>query len=221
MKIKPMYSFRLISFNTYDEEESSSKDGEEMQQDSFKEKEYKVQMFGINDKGETASIIVEGFTPYFYVKVENDWDQSKMLAFIAQVKQEVGPYYEKSILQPKFVKKNKLYGFDGGEKHTFILMKFQNESTMRKVKNLWYTSAVKKGVYQRTLNPDGYVCKENSTSTYLYEAQIPPLLRLFHIKDISPSGWISLPTTKARKMPRKNRKTHCTHEFMIHYKHNI
>jgi DNA polymerase elongation subunit (family B) len=219
MKIKPMHSFRLISFNTYDEEEPSD-DGEGTQP-SFKEKDYKVQMFGINDKGETASIIVEGFTPYFYVKVENDWDQSKMLAFIAQVKQEIGAYYEKSILKPTFVKKNKLYGFDGGTKHTFILMKFQNEATMRKVKNLWYTSAVKKGVYQRTLNPEGYMCKENATSTYLYEAQIPPLLRLFHIRDISPSGWISLPTTKARKIPKKTRKTHCTHEFIINYKHIV
>jgi len=41
MKIKPMHSFRLISFNTYDEEEQS-RDGEETQQ-SFREKDYKVQ----------------------------------------------------------------------------------------------------------------------------------------------------------------------------------
>ena len=28
-------------------------------------------------------------------------------------------------------------------------------------------------------------------NTILYEAKLPPLLRMFHIKDISPSGWIS------------------------------
>ena len=90
---------------------------------------------------------------------------------------------------------------------------------MRKVKNLWYSSVTKKKSYQRILNPNGYLCKENQTKTFLYEAQIPPLLRLFHIKDISPSGWIGLPTTKARKMPKKNRSTTCTHEFIINYKY--
>ena len=216
MKIKPNYSFRLLTFHTYDEEEPQEEGADT---ETRKINDYKVQMFGINDKGETASIIVEGFTPYFYVKVENDWNQAKMTTFMSQIKKDVGSYHEKGILKCSFVNKKKLYGFDSGEKHTFILMKFQNEATMKKVKSLWYTSGYKNKVYQRALNPEGYVCKENSTSTYLYEAQIPPLLRLFHIKDISPSGWIGLPTTKARKMPKRNRKTHCTHEFMINYKY--
>ena len=219
MKIKPMYSFRLLAFNAYDEEEKTSDSNQEDNgSSSFKQKEYKVQMFGINDRGETASIIVEGFTPYFYIKVENNWDDSKMSAFLSQIKKDIGSYHEKGILKTKYVSKKKLYGFDAGENHTFILLKFNNEGTMRKVKNLWYTSGTKKGVYQRVLNPEGYLCKEYSTKTFLYEAQIPSLLRLFHIKDISPSGWIGLPTTKARKMPKKNRSTICTHEFIIHYK---
>jgi len=33
----------------------------------------------------------------------------------------------------------------------------------------------------------------------LYEANIPPLLRFFHIKDISPSGWIALPLKKIKE----------------------
>ena len=222
MKIKPIYSFRLLSFNTYDEEEKmpGAEDGDEASESSsFNQKDYKVQMFGLNESGETASIIVDGFTPYFYVKVEDDWNDAKMSTLIAQIKKDIGGYHEKGILKASFVNRRKLYGFDGGKDHTFILIKFRSEATMRKVKNLWYTSGKKNGVYQRALNPDGYLCKESSTKTYLYEAQIPPLLRLFHIKDISPSGWIGLPTKKARKIPRKNKKTTCTHEFLINYKY--
>lgn len=48
----------------------------------------------------------------------------------------------------------------------------------------------KKGEYRRELSETGYEFGE--TFTRLYEAQIPPLLRMFHIRNISPSGWIEL-----------------------------
>ena len=58
-------SFRLLAFNPYDDITSS--------EDSDKnEKEFVIQMFGINEKGETASIFVIGYTPFFYVK---NWKQ--------------------------------------------------------------------------------------------------------------------------------------------------
>ena len=50
----------------------------------------------------------------------------------------------------------------------------------------------------------------------LYEANIPPLLRLFHIKEISPSGWIALPKKKC--IIEQTRSTTCNFEFQIHYK---
>lgn len=232
MKIKPIYSYRLLTFNTYDEEEkpcdADTYGGGEESRDTNENgslygacKEYKVQMFGINERGETASIIVEGFSPYFYIKVENDWDENKMSALMIQIKKEIGSFHEKGIIKSIFVSKKKLYGFDGGKNHTFILIKFRSEDTMRKVKGLWYTTVKKKGVYHKVLNPLGYLCKDCLTSTYLYEAQIPPLLRLFHIKDISPSGWIGLPTKVTKKMPRKTGRTSCTHEFIINYKHIV
>lgn len=55
-------------------------------------------------------------------------------------------------------------------------------AAMNKVKNLWYE---RKGTEMR-LNPRGY------KGAQIYEANIPPLLRYFHIKDISPSGWVKV-----------------------------
>ena len=48
---------------------------------------------------------------------------------------------------------------------------------------------------------EGYIYKDDtgSTNCYLYEGDIPPLLKLFHIKEISPSGWICLNKDKIRK----------------------
>ena len=220
---KPQREFRLLSFNVYDHfEESAQEEGDDGQPSQrVDSKEFIVQMFGINEKGETCAIYASGFTPFFYVKVDKSWykNQGKLMSFKAQIIKEIGNYYQDSIVSMKYISRKTLYGFDGGEKHTFVEIKFKNENVMRKVKNLWYTSTTSKtGEYTRSLLPGGYINKEDSTATIIYEAQIPPLLRMFHIKNISPSGWIALPTSKASKIQRKNGKTSCKYEYNIDYK---
>ena len=64
-------SFKLLSFNVYDDERRQ--DDDDGNNNGFvpcKDREFMVQMFGINEDGETASIFVEGFTPFFYVLVD-------------------------------------------------------------------------------------------------------------------------------------------------------
>jgi DNA polymerase elongation subunit (family B) len=55
----------------------------------------------------------------------------------------------------------------------------------------------------------------NKTKTMLYEANIPPLLRYFHIQNISPSGWIEIPEKYIKEGLSKN--TTCTYEYSIEY----
>jgi hypothetical protein len=168
-------------------------------------------MFGINEQGKTASIFVEDYLPFFYAKVDNKWKEQDKLEFILKIKNDLGDYYDDAIVKSKLIKKKKLYGFDGEQSHSFILIQFKNEAAMKKAKNLWYDSSVSdNGDYKKLLKPDGYY------DSVLYEAQIPPLLRLFHIKEISPSGWISL----AAKMVTKHKvhTTSCDYEFTIKFK---
>jgi DNA polymerase elongation subunit (family B) len=207
-------TFRLLTFNTYDQKKSSDDNDD---YNNKEEKEFIVQMFGINEKGKTASIFVEGYAPFFYAKVGDDWTETQNTGFITQLRRDIGKYYENDIISTKLIKRKKLYGFDGGKQHAFVLIKFKNETAMKKAKNLWYQTANSTngadGEYKRFLKSPGYMCE--GYATILYEAQVPPLLRLFHIKEISPSGWISLPQLKTLK--HKNHTTSCTYEFTINY----
>jgi DNA polymerase elongation subunit (family B) len=63
------------------------------------------------------------------------------------------------------------------------------------------------------LLPEGLVFE--GTSTRLYEANIPPLLRFFHIQEISPSGWVSLPLKKSFEVTGSDKKTNCDFEYVI------
>ena len=166
-----------------------------------------IQMFGINEEGETFCVFVNDYKPFFYIKVGDDWTMDRKTEFLLHLKTKIGKYYENSICECKIIKKHKLYGFDAGKEYKFVLLKFNNTSAMNKVKNLYYEQSK----YGRRLMDNGYVFQD--TSTYIYEANIPPLLRYFHIKEISPSGWISIPLKKAHRPSDK--KTSCKYEFEI------
>ena len=201
-------SFRLLDFNVYDEnvenDTSSGSEGRKIREDL---KRFTMQVFGINDKGETFCLFVNDYKPFFYIKVGDDWGIEKKDEFTNHIKSKVGKYYENSIVECKIIEKKKLYGFDGGKKYKFVLLRFKNTIALNKVKNLFYENN-KTG---RRLKDDGYVY--NGTHTYLYEANIPPLLRYFHIKEISPSGWVSIPLKKASRYEEK--KTTCKYEYEI------
>jgi len=205
-------SFKLLDFNIYDEvEEHDSSSGSDGGSEGYKqkkdEKQFKIQMFGINEKGETFCVFINDYEPFFYIKVGNDWGGDRKVEFLNHIKAKIGKYFENSITDCKIIERNKLYGFDGGKKHKFVLLKFKNTSVMNKVKNLYYVN----GKNGRRLNDNGYVFQD--THTYLYEANIPPLLRYFHVKEISPSGWVCLPLKKANRI--LNPKTTCKYEFEI------
>ena len=134
-------SFRLFDFNINILKSTSSSSGseEELQYKSrIDSQSFLIQMFGINKKGETCSILVEDFKPFFYVKVDDFWTTQIKTNFLNEIKKRIGKYYENFICECKFVKKKKLYGFDGGKQHKFICFKFDNMPAYNKVKNLWY-----------------------------------------------------------------------------------
>jgi len=204
-------SFRLLDFNIYDnvieKELSSGSESDHEYQTKRDMKHFTIQMFGINETGETFSVFVNDYKPFFYVKVDDNWTIDRKTEFLSHLKKKVGKYYENSICDCKIIKRHKLYGFDAGKEYKFVQLKFNNTSALNKVKNLYYEN----GQNGRRLMDNGYVFQD--THTYLYEANIPPLLRYFHIKEISPSGWVSIPLNKAKRSIEK--KTSCKYEYEI------
>ena len=203
--------FKVFDFNIYNKKSDDNSSGDEDTKCRQDNNKFLIQMYGINEEGKSCSIIVENFKPFFYVKVEDDWTQYTKNTFLDFIKKRIGAFYENSICDCKIIKRKKLYGFDGGKEHKFILFRFNNTQTFNKVKNLWYGDDYK--LLENGLNYKG-------TKTYLYESNIPPLLRFFHIKDISPSGWVALPNKKTVENTI-DKKTTCDYEFTIDEKNII
>ena len=198
--------FRLFDFNIYDEEVEDTDSDDNKYKDT---KQFIIQMFGINEDGKTCCIYINDYTPFFYIKVGLDWTETDKYGLIEQIRAILPKYYKDSILSSEFVEHNKLYGFTAGKKEKFIKILFSSQSAMNKIKNLWY-------IY----TDDGKKSKDfiyNDLKLELYESNIPPLLRYFHINKVSPSGWISFEENKVFKV--ETQTTTCDYEFISSLKH--
>ena len=207
--------FRIFDFNVYNAKGSSMDSSDDEQNVYTDTKTFRIQMFGVDETGKTYSLTADGYHPFFYVMVNDKWTIKMKEEFVAHLKEKMGKFYKDTITECKIVKRKKLYGFDGGKDHKFIFIEFANVSAFNKAKNLWYTD------YN-----NGHVLLKNgyrflNTDMKLYEANIPPLLRFFHIKDISPSGWIAIPKKSACENTGELKNVNCDVELTTHYKNIV
>ena len=131
-----------------------------------------------------------------------------MVSIKKYVNNELNPYKnpDREVkIEYEKVKHHKLYGFDGYKEHSFIQITCENLRPINVIKGLFYDRD------KQQLFPNGYLF--NGESTYIYEVQIPPLLRYFHIQNISPSGWVSINNF----IVAKNKKTRCDYEVYSSY----
>ena len=220
--------FRLLDFHIsneeQEEEEESSEEepywDENLEEYVGKKKEKKdnkiftIEAFGKDEKENTYSLLIENFEPFFYIKIGDHWTESNKNQFFNHLKTHKtflgSEYYDKSITECKLVQRKTLYGFDAGKLHKFILLKFKNTTIMNKVKALWFTK--NKNFRKRRLLDNGY--RFNKEYLQLYEAKLPPLLRFFHITEMSPSGWIEFDEEEAQPLEGF---TTCDNQFAINW----
>ena len=79
-------------------------------------------MFGVDEQGKTYSLTAEGFRPFFYLLVSDKWKKKEKENFLRHLNSILGK--KDSITRCKLIHRKKLYGFDGGKDHKFILLEF-------------------------------------------------------------------------------------------------
>ena len=95
VKIMKCYkSFRLFDFHVFDQN-----------------KNFFIEMFGINENGETASIIVNDYKPFFYLKVDDKWEES----YIADFEKTINTNCYNYLKSVKLVNSKELYGFNNNK----------------------------------------------------------------------------------------------------------
>jgi len=171
---------------------------------------FTVQMFGIDEGGGQVAIEATGFQPFFYARVSDSWSSGTRAKFTEFLRKKMGALGS-SLIDARLMLRKALYGFDDDKKYRFIYLTFANMDAFNRAKGLWYIGTW--AADNRRLNPEGLVF--DGTATRLYESNIPPLIRMFHVQDISPSGWVRLPRNRYKELSESESRTTCAREFII------
>lgn len=123
--------------------------------------------FRVTACGKTAEgvevCVHAAFTPYFFVQVPREWSDARVRAFAAETCMKHGGVMGRCVP----VKRKSAWGFTAGESQTMVQLAFPTLGAMRRAR-----SAMARA------------------KTQTYEATVDPLVRVFHLRDLSPAGWI-------------------------------
>ena len=243
MKNKPL-EFRLLDFKSYDAKFDKSKEfavqmfGKNEKKESvsiittdiqpffyvkvganwnkYTVKKFKKEIKDILAKKE----LTENYKRYnsgdqMFINPKPEKDQGN-IEYVKNNYKDYDSYAYKGIVDFELVEKHKLYGFDNHSTYNFVKIILSNNSCFNKIKNLWYDryeDASSKFGFSQTLKTLNY----RDFETELYEAKLPPLLRFFHVTNISPSGWVRIENYKNIT----NKVTSCDYEIKTSYENII
>ena len=119
--------FQIIDWNQYHESEdnddmNSSDDNEYNKNINLK---YKIRIFGKTDQGKSIYVNINNYTPFFYVKIPNEWNLTKVISLVNYLKSKISNQnLNKGLINFEIVERKDLYGFTGYKNFKFLRLIF-------------------------------------------------------------------------------------------------
>uniref|UniRef100_A0A6C0EBU1 DNA-directed DNA polymerase n=1 Tax=viral metagenome TaxID=1070528 RepID=A0A6C0EBU1_9ZZZZ len=148
---------------------------------------YIIHAFGRCENGQSVYAKILGFTPYFYVLIPEKY-QSKTKSFLedfiknfesslkSKENKKIYYKYKDSLQEIQLIKQKRAEGFNNDKEYYFARLVFNNADGFKK--------------YRYFLESNDVIIKNNKYKFKLYEANLLPMLRCFHIREISGCSWI-------------------------------
>jgi DNA polymerase elongation subunit (family B) len=145
---------------------------------------YRIKLFGATAEGAQVQIDVTGFRPFLYVSIpesngEPGHDEKWKNAIVREI-QKKDTKSSFTDLTANIVKKGVLYGYTGGKQFSFLELSVGTSASLFALKKILLTDiqTPKLVIHQQTID--------------VYESNIDPMLRFFHMRNINPCGWITI-----------------------------
>jgi len=140
------------------------------------ERHYRIKLFGATAEGFQVQVDVTGFRPFLYVSMPEGSEAWKK-AIVSEILRKGKDLDE---MEATIVKRGLLYGYTGGKQFPFLELSVGSMSA-------FYT--LKKALLTDIQTPKLMVLGQ---LIQVYEGNIDPMLRFFHMRNINPCGWISI-----------------------------
>jgi DNA polymerase elongation subunit (family B) len=196
---------QVVSWNAGDEKTGNDGDdddgnNDDEDEDTKKRKRcaedlgaYVIRAFGVTKQGTSVAVRLHQFTPFFYVRLPERATRTEA----AQAARNVTRYLEGyggggmcGLLDVVPYRKGEFWGFTDGTQFDFLRLSFGSEGGMRRMAS------------RLQGRPEHRVQGMGNIELKVYESNIDPLLRFFHVRDLRPAGWLRIPGTRIERNMR-------------------
>ena len=149
---------------------------------NIEKKSLVIHLFGVTDAGVSVRANVYGFEPFFYMRLPDAAAKTKTafkLKFADAIKAKGVP---PSSMTVSFCEKKVLYGYTGGKSFPFAKIQVKSIAAWQKVKQIVLKYETAEPIFR--LGP--------GSALEVYDANLDPMLRFFHVRDLKPCGWVSV-----------------------------
>jgi len=199
--------FQIYDF-TEDHETLTNDMGEEIMGN------YIINIFGRTLEGKSVYAKVLNYTPYFYIDLPESWGYEEKIVkkkletlynwLKGKENKKIWGKYKDSLLEINLMKKKKIEGFTNDKEFYFARLVFNNSVAMKKFSYFFDSQDIQ--IY--SILPKPFKFK-------LYESNIAPMLRCFHILKISGCSWVSVENYKTIK--KSSKQSYCNIEINVNW----
>ena len=203
-------------------------------------KRYQIRLYGVQKDGKNICVKFNDFKPYFYIQLPRLLTKKDIHNFKKSIKDPLRQYladdYRKKIKRKRttepdlmvwkqnadklieeivgcqLMMKKKFYNFTNNKEFPFLAIQFHSINAFYTFRRFFE--------HCKTLAKFEPFKKGKRYPLNLYESNLEPLLRFFHIRDINPCGWVKINKTKAEKC-LDDSETTCPIELKVNSYKNI
>lgn len=172
--------FQAVSWHA-DDVDFTDIDGEE--NSYLDHSKYVIKCFGVNERGDTVSVSIHDFKPYFYIKIDENWSDQHMKYLKSFLVSALPQRMQHALFSVSIVEKKDFWGFTNFKHFKFAKLVFKSQRAM---KNINYK-------IQNSSTTPLCIPGLGTHQFKLYESNIDPFIRLLHERNIEPVGWIRIP----------------------------
>ncbi len=154
---------------------------------SNKQRALKITLFGKTAKGQAIKANVGGFQPFFYVRLP---DRASRHSAISALKAYLeGQGLNADFFDVTYEEKRTFFGYNSRSSFPFARISVQSLDYFRKAKNCFLDYKTSKPDLKKT---GTRLAAPFRSAPKVFEANLDPMLRFFHVRNIDPCGWVSI-----------------------------
>ena len=139
-----------------------------------------IHLFASSPKGQSVRVEVNGFKPFFYIAIPSATTPTEESRLKSKIQDEILKKFQKNSSNISFevVKKQKLIGYTGGKLYPFVKVSVTSLGLFYDIRKLFLNERQEPKM------------RMNGSLLEIFESNIDPMLRFFHIRDLQPCGWV-------------------------------